>query len=477
MAAELRLQDILAVENDPELLGFKCPDSGFLLWPLVRVQFLRCILSDLLYETQLMSLSYSRNYRAALPAIARAAFHNLTHRQQLQGKVMLIATGAGNALKNGRWFNRLSDHFALAAASDTVVVEDLDEWRWPYPRHNQRVLIHTPLRVYGSMLGRLFERNCHRRLAERLIAYVRARAKRLLGWELGDQRAAFLIEMVARHAAAIPMLRRAYERLFARTGARLVIKEDGCYGHSGIINRAAKDFGLVVAEYQHGAVSAGHDAYNLAAALAASDAYRRTLPDFFLGYGTWWNNQIDVPLTKIAIGNPHRSEQLVLLDGKLAGKSDVLILGDGIETELYLGFARRLASAGNTGLRVVFRPHPMERSKVMSVTAGGCAGKVHIDQNKDIYESFCTAHAVVSEVSTGLFEAAGLADRVFIWDTPKARFGYPTHPFAAVSGADDLAVQIKGGVAGRLAIENIEGLWAPNWRANYLSFIRDKAGA
>lgn len=344
MDFEYCLNDLLEVENHPSLLEFKCAETSLLLWPLVRIQFLRSIYHDLIYDVPLINTCPHRNYSVALPAIAKSIIHNIKHRHQARCSVLLMATGSGHIMKEGRWFNRLSDHFALAANRDTLVIEDLFEWRWPFSRHNERLLFHTPLQIRGALSGRLVARHRHKRLAEKLIRLVRSRAKKLLNYDLGDERAAFLSKFLTGQIAAIPFRRRAYEQMLARTGAKVVIKEEGCNGgNSGVLNATARDMGLVVAEYQHGAISAGHYAYNVAPTLARSSAYRKILPQFFLGYGQWWNDQINVPLTKIAIGNPHRTEQLRLFADKHATKSDILVLGDGFETEIYLGFAKELA--------------------------------------------------------------------------------------------------------------------------------------
>ena len=63
-----------------------------------------------------------------------------------------------------------------------------------------------------------------------------------------------------------------------------------------------------------------------------------TLPKHFLSYGKWWDQYLSLPLNKIAIGNPHRDSQLSRLT-PLKNKTDILVLGDGIETEMYLELA------------------------------------------------------------------------------------------------------------------------------------------
>src|SRR5207342_2453626 len=99
--------------------------------------------------------------------------------------------------------------------------------------------------------------------------------------------------------------------LLGRVRPRLALIEDASFGHMAVFNATARRLGVTVAEFQHGMVSKGHDAYNVAPTLAASEAYRRTQPTAFLAYGSWWNDQFNAPVDgKVVIGNPHRTETL-----------------------------------------------------------------------------------------------------------------------------------------------------------------------
>lgn len=468
----LTLQDLLAVEDDAALLDFRCPRTGLLLWPLVRVAVLRSVMSELLYgEAGAQMLAAPRvPARRAAATLARSVLHNAGAARFGRSDVCLMPTGIGLAQRDGLWFNRLSDHFALALPERTLVVEDAFDWQWPFPRRFPRVLLHAPLQVRATLAGRAGARAEHHALAQRLVGHVAARAEREIGWTMPAERRAALATMLARKAAALPSSYDAYRRLLARTGARLLVKEDACYGPASVIIAAARSLGIATAEYQHGAISAGHDGYNFAPTLRASADYRQTLPDTFLAYGRWWADQVNAPVQKLAIGNPHRSAQLAqLADAPPGERRDVLVLGDGMETALYLALARAVAPAAlRAGLRVVFRPHPLERAALAGHWRE-VPGLV-VDANPDIYASLRGAHVVVSELSTGLFEAIGLADRVLLWNTPKARFAWPVHPFATFDDAEQLAAQL-GGREGALDPGQVEAVWAPGWREGYTRYV------
>jgi hypothetical protein len=246
-----------------------------------------------------------------------------------------------------------------------------------------------------------------------------------------------------------------------------------------VFNATSRECGIPVAEYQHGIATSGHDAYNVAPALERSEAYRRTMPDYFLGYGAWWNRQFNAPTEKVVIGNPHRAS---ILERPILPKKEqgmVLVLGEGVETESYLEYCRELAGLLSPEYRVVFRPHPLERSRLSAVPGGG-ERRFQVDQESDIYPSLARAEVVVAELSTGLFEAVGLARRIFAWNTAKSRFGLPSHLFAGFDTIADLARRIRddrgeGTVSGMAA----EEIWASDWQGRFHGFIarvRERGG-
>lgn len=478
--AALSLRELLVVEDDAAIAEFRCTHTGILLWPLIRTVFLRMLLSDLHYNTPLiMGSGIARPpARRAVATLARSVLHNTLAKAKSgwHADICIMTDALGTRLVEGRWFNRLSDHFALALPDRSIVVEDHWEWNWPMPRHFPKLLFHSPWQAQCALVDRLVVHNAHREPARRLIALVAARARRHLDWDLGAQRAEVTTEMLARKLAGLPSKLRAYRAMLERIGPRVLLLNSACYGPLSPVIAAARSLGIVVAEFQHGAVSCGHDGYNIAAALRQSSAYRASLPDYFLSYGKWWSEQIDMPVGKVAIGNPHRDAQLRNVRPNPGGRV-VLLLGDGIETTKYLAFAAALAAALRPrGLEVVFRPHPIERSQPCIVDHDSSQG-VRLDLLPDIYESLAGAHIVISEQSSGLFEAIGYAEKIFVWDTTKSRFGFPEHPFHRVDSAPALALALERPDAGRVAEQAARDIWAPDWRKNYSAFLQSCGAA
>lgn len=474
---ELSLGDILAIEDSPAFLDFKCKDTGMVLWPWIRVPFFRLIISDLLYESPLYdsSVRQQRNLVQAMVTLARASAHNLLNLQNYKRDVMVTTVGIGDILSEGKFFNRLSDHFAQIFANDTVVLEDLYQWRWPFPRHFNRTLIHSPIWLKPMIVSRLSLRNRSSDVASKLIGLAKQRAKTILNWELGEKRESWLVQSLERKIVGTPFLFRSYESWLGRVKPKLLMVECACYGGPlSILLNVARRMGIVTAEYQHGLISAGHDAYNFAPTLQESSEYCAMLPGYFLGYGDWWNQQINAPVTKFVIGNPHRSEQIATFAKNNQGKTDILLLGQRIETtKFYLDLAESIVCAREGDCRVVFRPHPMARTLIRQQFPGGkIRDGVVVDNNQDIYQSFQSAYAVVSESSTGLFEAIGLVERIFSWDTPITRFALPSHPFQSFNTPDELVAMLRDSSCGTFSDREVEAIWAPRWKENYQRFVQ-----
>jgi hypothetical protein len=151
-----------------------------------------------------------------------------------------------------------------------------------------------------------------------------------------------------------------------------------------------------------------------------------------------------------------------------------LILGDGRELHAHLKLCRETAALVQPAYEVQFRPHPEERQHVWSMPAEAFEG-FSVDRETDIYTSLASTHSVVAELSTGLFDAVGLAQRIFVWDTEKSRFGLPEHPFAKFESASQLAEAIRIPDRGILDVSGIESIWASDWQRRFSTFLNEPA--
>lgn len=465
------LQEILELENDRNILDFRCPATDYLVWPLIRNAFLRLIIGDVFYDEPYVSLSRPKRGCLFYRTLIRGLLHNLFSQNYTQSDILIYATGS-HVLKKNSFFNRLADDFCFAAPQKTLLIESLPlDYSWPSSRFNKRFFSDVTI-LLNQHFAREFsvksgQKQAALRTAKKTVDYFQEKAHSLFGWDLEEKRKNYLIESLARKIAVIPSQQRIYKKLFQKTHSKLFIREEGCYGGSFILNNIANEYGLITAEYQHGIVHEGHDAYNYSETLRASPAMRNGLPRYFLGYGKWWHELINVPTKKVIIGSPFRSSCVALFKQSSQPK-DLLFLGHGLDTDKYLALCKQLQLPLEGNYRIVFRPHPMERYKFEQTKA---FDGIRIEWDKDLYKALESVAILVSETSTGLFEAIGLTDRIFLWKTPIANFCFPNHPFATFDNADDLIAKIRDGESGRVDASTVEDFWAPNWKQNYLTFL------
>lgn len=401
-------------------------------------------------------------------SVVRNTWFHLT--RQSRADVCFFSVGIANQFIDGKWFNRLSDHFALSCQASTLTVEEHHEWKWQFPRHNARVISHAPRQSVNTAIATLSVRDEHRRQAAELVRALSERCQKYLDWTLDLTREAWLIKTLAGRTAAMPWQYQAYQRMLRRIRPTLLFVEAAAYGGPlATLIAAARGIGITTAEFQHGSISAGHDAYNFAPAVLESKALSSVLPDYFLGYGQWWNDQINLPAQKLVIGNPHRDAQLAKIDTLKTAKNELLILSDGMNFEIYLELAKQLeARALARGLKIILRPHPIEQSAVAAKYGRGSGG-ISIERQDDFYEALARADTIVSEISTGLFEAIGIARKIYLWETPKSLFTYPAHPFDRFSQASDIAD--FGDNTASTSAAGVAPYWALDWAGNFHKFL------
>lgn len=469
VSGSISLKNILVLEDDSELVEITCPGTNIPAWMLIRTHFLRTIMSELLYDSPIGSVSASTKSRSQkLETLSRTLIHNLKFQNQWDSEICIMVTGWGSVQKNGKSFDRLGGPFAQVYPLKSILVDELANSKWPRARHFERTLFSYPFINIVSLMSRLKVRAVHHHVANKVLQRANERAQEVLSWAATPAQTESLNRILARIIAVLPFVIESYVKWFTANRVKLLLKEDGCFGHSAAIITAARMAGVVTAEFQHGAVSAGHDGYNVAESLATNSGYLDSVPSYFLSYGTWWNDQINIPIEKIAVGNPHRAS--VLSERvQSSSQTDLLILGDGIDTKKYLNFARDAVKISEkAALRTVFRPHPFERGRITkSDLPVGCV----LDEKADIYDSFSTSHTVVSELSTGLFEAIGLAKCVLAWETDKARFAFPELPFPTFSSLEELELALLKKSAQEERIVSPKALWAENWETNYRRFV------
>lgn len=230
---QITLNNLLLIENDPAILEFRCQHTGLPVWPQIRISLFRMILSDFFYDSAPAGGPAVRaSPIRAMSTMCKSIIRNTWFRASRQSgaAVCFFSVGVANQLVDGKWFNRLSDHFSISCPTETLTVEDHFEWAWPFPRHNRRVISHGPQQLNNAVVARLCVREEHRQQAGKLIDILSERSRRHLSWTLSPARKAWLINTLAGRTAAMPRQFQSYRRLLLRVRPKLLMIEGACYG-------------------------------------------------------------------------------------------------------------------------------------------------------------------------------------------------------------------------------------------------------
>ena len=466
------LFDLLKIENDPELLAFNCPETDIPAWAFIRHAFMRIIIGKAFYENPIVGTGSARTkYAKMISYLIRSSLHNFTTPTK-HADVCFLTTGLGNYTEHDYTRDRLASYFAEAGHTQTLIFQGAGNWNWPQNFGSAHTLYNTPSKVFAHAIGWVRTNKDHRNTAAKVIQTAANHARKAVDCDLSDDEINILIRMLAHQLATFPHLVKYYYQWFLSRKVRLLMLEDGCLGSNiiGIIH-AARMADVITAEYQHGMITRGHGGYNVGEYLISHPGFRQTMPHYMLTYGTWWNTQFNLPLKKLAVGNPHFAESAKKASDE-SEKSDILVLGDGFDTQSYLSLAHGITTNAEISVRrVLFRPHPIERDKVQNLDL---PSSVEIDTNQDIYQSLQSARFVISELSTGLFEAAAIGCTSLMWSTRKSRFVMPDCPFSSFSSFEELQNILAAGLKSvqDSRVRNTE-FFELDWKSNYTKFVEE----
>ena len=466
------LNDLLSVEDKGRLEQFRCHETGLPIWPLVRVAFFREIISEFFYDTPIASVSsFGPGLGAKVSTLLRSELWNYRAQRRLTpASLMLTSDTVADQSRETQRFNRLSDPLAACFPGKSITLLDQYGWDWPFPRSETRVVFHSPFQARITVAGYLKMNMPRVRLLARDLsqsAYVAA--SNVLGWQASPARQDAFQRFVARKVGALPCALAYYRTMMDQVRPVCLLACGVSYGPLMPLVTAAREAGACIAEYQHGAISRGHDAYNFGERIRQSAEYRKTLPDYFLSYGRWWEQQVNLPVQMVTIGNPART--MVNLHPVARSQDKALVLCDGIDLEKYLCFGRDLAvRAEKYKLKVVIRPHPVERKLLASMSPDNWIG-CQIDNSTTIFDAIAGAELVISELSTGLFDAIGLCQRIVAWRTQKSSFAFPEIPFQTFTDLEELVGRLADPDFGRISDAMQEDVWASGWPESLSRFL------
>lgn len=458
------LKDSLVIENNSEIFDFRFEFDNILMWPFIRFElhwipiFKEYKLIDIPREREKLTLLYLKN-----------TLINNPYRLKTRYDILMFCSGITNVKREDKYFNRLSDYLAFMYKDKTLLIEDSVRRRIYYtPRVFPNVCYHDFIPLVGYIKSRFVKPG------EKDIITIKRLVKFLeqnFPYKLDQANLNTIESALLYESKRLKIYHYLYHKLFDKFNPKLIFLEDAGYGGRSYILKWAKARNIITIEPQHGLVYKNHMAYNYGEAILNSDTYKEYLPDYFLTYGQYWNELINLPVKKITIGNPFYCEHIKKISSTNQSKTKtkiLIIFSGGLIPEMKKITLEFISMPDAGKYDISFRPHPCELPTIKDKYSD-LLKTIKIDTEQNAYLSLLNTDFVAGEPSTVLAEATGICKSVFVIDHPITDLYFPKGMFKRFSNARELTNLIlthnqSNGI-------NKDYLWESNWEDNYKNFI------
>jgi len=452
----LDLKDLLKIENNPEIYNYKYEFDNILMWPFIRYRLYSIVLSkNYKFGSLKVKKKKRENYINNIPYVASTIINNPYKNILKKYDILMFCTGITNIKRVNKYFNRVSDYFAFVNKNKTLLIENSDRKKYHRPRYFPNICYHDFNINKIKKFIQFIDKNCPYRLENSELKKIN--------------------DSLLNLSKKLNIYYYMYKKLFNMYKPKVIFLEDASYGTRSYILKWAKDRNIITVELQHGTVSSEHPAYNYGDFIVNSGFYDKYLPDYFLSYGKYWNDIINLPVKKVTIGNPYYYEnkkKLGLNKKNKTAKKKILIISQWTMSDVMLKIARDLSSLLDlSSFDILFRPHPAEiamfKKKYINIFI---TDSIRIDCNPNVYLSLSNADYVVGAYSTVLFEAIGICKSIFVINHPFTDLTIPKD-IKRFSNPKELVYLIQNDNQKENKSINSNYIWKPNWKNNYKNFI------
>ncbi|MCY4732135.1 hypothetical protein KY092_16365 [Natronomonas gomsonensis] len=184
--------------------------------------------------------------------------------------------------------------------------------------------------------------------------------------------------------------------------------------------KAAKEENIPVVELQHGVVHKRHVAYNY-----PSNTTIESFPDYFLCYGEFWKQLVDLPIPDsrvIPIGYPHMDRQLRKYKNK-NNKDQILFISQGGRIGRKLSkLAVKLRNKGNISFEIVYKLHPGEYDGWRKRYPWLAEADIEVVDSSvpQLYKLFSESNIQIGIGSTAVYEGLAFDLNTFVYNTPES---------------------------------------------------------
>lgn len=425
---------IIEIEKDPKILDFKFSKSKISMYLIIRQSLLQ-LLIDKKFNLSSPQENTKFNVFDFFLFSIHAIFYGLFFAPKKD--IYVFSSDVVYNDIDGKNINRLYEDFVNTFPNKTQLILKSSSYKI-IPKKTKKVYYDFPIKLISYLVSKLRPINKEDiKTANNLLSYISDK-----NFELSEDNLKELKKTLLINSNLIDYKTMLYEFFLKYKKPKLIIVEDAHYINGTLsLIKTAKKLGITVAEYQHGFIAPGHRAYNFHENI--QPLIKNYLPDYFLTFGQYWSNSVNLPAKKINIGNLNLSN-FKISPYTNSKKNQILIISGGTVYEKLIEFILNIKDKlMELGFQIVLRPHPLEL--LSSKNRYDILEKHNIVLDKhNLYESLSKSAIVVSmEVSTVLFEAIIFTKKIYLIDNEYSSFYQLNLPFLSFKDENSILVSIK----------------------------------
>jgi len=461
------LEKFLEIEKTNDILSYKFSFDDFLIWPIVRFTVLSNILKN--YNND------KTNSRLKKIKLLKYFFNVFFHYPYFvkNKKIAIFGSCVTNVLINGdSYFNRIHDYYNFIYPEDTIFFERPFNFMYKRPRAFKNTYYHDYIKIMPVLKSK-FSKNIDDKTMNSINSFI-IFLKENFAMKFDNSFYEKIKKQLINESKRIKYRKKYFSQLIDKINPKIIFLEDAHYGGESYMIKWAKERGIIIAEFQHGVVSKTHPAYNYGEAILNSEEYKKYTPDYFLTYGEYWNNQINIPGKAYVVGNPHFHESIKRYKDIEEEKGIILIVSQWTLTEEFVEIAKFLAN-NLKDKKIVFKMHPGEMRNYNLIKPLEAYRNIEIQKDGDIYELLAKYESIVGCYSTTVFEALAFKKRIYLLDNSYSKNNIPEEIGIRFKNFPELKNLIKNKVKNENE-PDIEYYFNSNWQENYKKFIEQEIG-
>lgn len=454
------METLMDFESNADVLQFRFSYKNWLVWPLIRF-----FIYDEVENHVVLNIKeqHERSKRICL------FWHYLVNNpfRAKKKEIIFIYGNTSNVQQpNGIYKNRLFDDYALLFPEETMMLEG----NYRQEDHRLRTVGSVyPIELLNYLIkfkGKLTSaKAADTRMADNLIQLLQLQ----FPYQLSEKFYKDLHKIIINFSKEIKFYDKYYNYLWDKLQPNVVFVDDASYGHRwACVLKVLNTRKIHTVEIQHGWIGSNHVAYNYSNKILENKEYQSYMPEIFLGYGTYWLNQIRIPMKKEVLGYAHLSQY----QAQIKSANNEILFITTKEHDSYVSLLNHMLLRLPKQYKIILKLHPVKRwkSELYNQFSDYEKDRLEIVDNCDIYQLIQHAQYVLGDASTALYEAAALGKRVFIMKNHSS-LHYTSPDFGEwFETADDfikLIQQQKNISDGKSS----EYYFDSNWKQNYIKLM------